>query len=224
MTPDFEVARTVTVSADRLPGWIERFTARHGCLATDVEAEAVVLSAPDGATARLLNRWGQLPPESDLAAIIDHLVRPRVIALLLVRKGANAVGVADGDHLLAHRVSRHYVQSRTKAGGWSQQRYARRRENQARSAYQHAADDAFEVLVPHLGALTCLVAAGDRAGLREVLADARLAGLAALPQHHPVLSVPDARLVVLQDAVTAARSVSVELDATAITLEPPAQG
>lgn len=223
MTPDFEVARTVITSADRLPDWVARFAVRHGDLVCRVEPEAVVLSATDGATARLLNRWGPLATDSPLPAVIEHLNRPRVIALLLVRKGADAVGVAEGDHLLAHRVSRHYVQSRTKAGGWSQQRYARRRENQARSAYQHASDDAFEVLVPHLGEVTCLVTGGDRTGLREVLADPRLAGLAALPQRHPVLAVPDARLTVLQEAVTTARSIQIELDATAITIAPAAE-
>lgn len=216
MTSEFEVARRTSVPADRLPGWVERFATRHGELATKVEPDGLLLRATDGALARLSNPWEPLPAGSDLDAAVEHLVRPRVFAVLLVRKGADAVGVADGDRLLAHRVSRHYVQSRTKAGGWSQQRFARRRENQARSAYQQAADDAFEVIVPHLKQLTALVTGGDKQGLGEVLADPRLAGLSALPRRHPVLPVPDARLSVLSDAVRAARSIPIDLDARAV--------
>ena len=53
------------------------------------------------------------------------------LAVVLVRRGGYAVGVASGDRLTAHKVGTRYVQSRTAAGGWSQQRFARRRANQA---------------------------------------------------------------------------------------------
>ena len=126
------------------------------------------------------------------------------------------MGVADGGELVAHRVSRHYVQGRTRPAA-GQQRYARRRQNQARTAYQQAADDAFEVIVPQLPTLSALVTGGDRQGLAEVLADRRLEALARLPQRHPVLPVPDARLAVLTDAVAAARAIPIELNAEAVT-------
>ena len=210
----FEVAHRTSVPADRLPGWVERFTARHGQLVVQYLPDALLLCAADGALARLINLWEPLPADmADLATAIQHLTAPRTFGLLLVRKGADAVGIAEGDQLVAHRISRHYVQARTKAGGWSQQRYARRRQNQARSAYRQAAEDAFEVVVPHLPGLAALVTGGDRQGLAEVLTDPRLEALARLPRRHPVLPVPDARLTVLADAVRQARSVPIELDA-----------
>lgn len=222
MVSEFEVARRTSVPAERLNGWVQRFTDRHGELAHLVEPDALVLHGADGAQARLLNLWEPLPAGTDLDAAVKHLLAPRVFAVLLVRKNANAVGVTDGDEILAHRVSRHYVQARTKAGGWSQQRYARRRASQARNAWLRAADDAFEVIVPHLGRLSALVTGGDRQALNEVLADPRLAGLAALPRRHPILPVPDARLHVLTDAVASARSIPIDLDALAISI--PEQG
>lgn len=213
---DFELARRVAVPPDRLAGWVRRFIARHGEVVTSCSVDALWLRAADHATAKMVNQWEPLPPATELAAALEHFARPRTIAVLLVRKGADAVAVAHGEELLAHRVSRHYVQARTKAGGWSQQRYARRRQNQAASAYADAAENAVEVILPRLAEVEALITGGDRVGLREVLADRRLAGLLALPQRHPVLPVPDGRLVVLAEAVQTARSVPIELDAQAI--------
>lgn len=216
MSAGFEVARQVSVPPDRLMGWVERFGARHGPLTAQIGPDAIELQAADGAHARLINLWEPMTDIAELGEGLAHLCRARQFALLLVRKGASAVAVADGDELVAHRVSRHYVQGRTKAGGWSQQRYARRRDNQTRNAYQQAADDAFEVLVPRLAEVSALVTGGDRAGLSAVLDDPRLTALAGLPRRHPILAVPDARLVVAQDAARQARAVPIELDAQAI--------
>ena len=160
----FKVAHRTSVPADRLPGWVERFTTRHGQLVVQYLPDALLLRAADGALARLINLWEPLPADvADLATAIQHLTAPRTFGLLLVRKGADAVGIAEGDQLVAHRISRHYVQARTKAGGWSQQRYARRRQNQARSAYRQAAEDAFGVVLPHLPGLAALISAADAA-------------------------------------------------------------
>lgn len=52
--------------------------------------------------------------------------------------------------------------------------------------------------------------------MADVLADPRLSGLARLPHGVPLLAVPDARLNVLAEAVRQARSIPIDLDATAI--------
>ena len=44
------------------------------------------------------------------------------------------------------KVGQRHVQGRTKAGGQSQQRFARRRDNQARAAYEAAAEHAARIL------------------------------------------------------------------------------
>ena len=81
-----------------------------------------------------------------------------------------------GDAPVESKVGQRHVQGRTKAGGQSQQRFARRRDNQARQAYEAAADHAARILggLPR-GSL--VVTGGDHAAVDEVLADPRLSGL-----------------------------------------------
>ena len=116
--------------------------------------------------------------------------------MLLVRRGGYGVGIFSGRKLSASKVGSGYVQGRTKAGGWSQQRFARRRANQAREAYREAADVAARILLPRIGTMEALATGGDKAGIAEVLADPRLEPLRSLVTTR-VLSVPDPRLAVL---------------------------
>jgi hypothetical protein len=103
--------------------------------------------------------------------------------------------------LVDSKVGQRHVQGRTKAGGQSQQRFARRRDNQARQAYEAAAEHAARILGHRL---TALVTGGDHAAVEAVLADPRLAGHPVVP---PWLAVPDPRRGVLEAAVADACSV-----------------
>jgi hypothetical protein len=105
--------------------------------------------------------------------------------------------------VVEHKIGQRHVQGRTKAGGQSQQRFARRRRNQAVAAYEAAADHAARILRPGP-----VVAGGDRTAVAEVLADPRLRGLHVV---EPWLAVPDPRRSVLDGAVVDARSVRVEV-------------
>ncbi len=134
--------------------------------------------------------------------------RDRRAALLLVRRGGYAVGTADGADLDAHKVGTRYVQGRTAAGGWSQQRFARRRAGQAAGLVGAAADAARTAWTrahPQV-----LVVGGDRALVQQVLDDPRLQAVADLPRT-PLLDVRDPRLDVLRDAVRRSRCVRVRL-------------
>jgi hypothetical protein len=176
----------------------------------------VEISAPDGATATLRPPWpASFPPRSQkgsgpLEQLLAEVQRPRTVGLLLVRRGGYAVGVAEGGRLVDSKVGSRYVQGTTKAGGWSQQRYARRRDAQARAAFGAAAETAARILLPPAPDLEGLVTGGDRAAVRSVLDDARLQRLAALPQGR-FLAVPDPRLRVLEDAVRRSRSVAIDV-------------
>ena len=109
------------------------------------------------------------------------------------------------------KVGQRHVQGRTKAGGQSQQRFARRRDNQARQAYEAAAEHAHRILVLESRApVTALVCGGDRAAVDQVLADPRLRRLGEL-RVDPWLAVPDPRRAVLDQAVRDAMSVAVEI-------------
>ena len=132
---------------------------------------------------------------SRIADLLAHVRRPRRVGVLLVRRGGYAAGVFAGRTLTSSKVGSSYVQGGTKAGGWSQQRYARRRANQADAAFAEAADVAARVL--GTADLDAVVLGGDRAAVRSVLADRRLAHLQALVAG-PWLDVKDPKLKVLQ--------------------------
>jgi hypothetical protein len=199
--------RWVPVAPQRLTRWIDGFAQRHGPAVAQVQPYGVLLRAEDGATAEL-----HAPPGATAAADLDGFLaeanRPRRLGLLLARKGAVAVGVADGDELVASKVDRAYVQGRTAAGGWSQQRFARRRDNQAKAALGEATELAVRILLPEAGRLAALVAGGDRRAVDGVLADRRLGPLAALRAER-LLDVPEPRHAVLVEAVAAARAVHI---------------
>src|SRR5438067_9960335 len=105
-------------------------------------------------------------------------MKARRIGLLLARKGGVAVGIAVGDALEVSKVDSRYVQGRTAAGGWSQHRFARRRENQARAAAADGADIAVPLLVPAAPGLAAVVTAGAPRAGDTSLADVRLASVA----------------------------------------------
>jgi len=136
--------------------------------------------------------------------------RERWIGVLLVRRGGYGVGVFEGERLVSSKVGSRHVQGTTKAGGWSQQRYARRRENQAREAFGAAADAAERILLPELDNLVALFRGGDRRAVDTVLSDPRLAGLAPLARD-PFLAVPDPRQRVLEQAGADALVVRIEI-------------
>ena len=200
MTPN-----RVAVPPERLGRWLSNFADRHGEIRYDVSPELVTVVAEDGAEALIDVPFP--PLQGDL---VEHVLMPRQYGVLLVRRGGYGVGVFDGPKLLDSKVGSRHVQGTTKAGGWSQQRFARRRENQAREAFGAAADHAARILVPALPDLVALYCGGDRRAVETVLADKRLAGLADLVRE-PFLGVPDPRQRVLEQAGAGARAVRVEV-------------
>ena len=192
-----------------------RFEARHGALAMTGTASSLALSAADGAGAVVEVPFPPLPTaDPDLASVVEHALLERTVGAVLVRRGGYAVGWFSGARLVGSKVGRTYVQGATKAGGWSQQRYARRRANQTRDAYAEAADVTATLLVPHLGELSAVVGGGDTDGVHAMLADPRLTALRALLQPR-VLPTVDPRLRVLQAFGDRLREVRITLNALA---------
>jgi hypothetical protein len=194
----------VDVAPERLSRWLENFERRHG----PYRAEGLTVVAADGATAELAWPPGAQGVPDDLETLRKAVAEPRRLGLLLARKGAVAVGVADGDKLLTSKVDTHYVQGRTAAGGWSQQRFARRRDNQAKAATADGAGIVARVLLPEVRSLAALVAGGDRTAVDAILATPALAPLAALRADR-LLDVPEPRHAVLVAAIARARAVRI---------------
>jgi hypothetical protein len=199
-------AREVLVVPARVERWMENFATRHGAFSLAVEDGALTGAADDGATFVARPPFGSSydgPP--DVVAFQQSLERPAHWGILLVRKGGFAVARLAGDTIEESKVGQRHVQGRTKAGGQSQQRFSRRRDNQARAAYEAAAGHAHRILT---GPLTALVCGGDRTAVEQVLEDPQLRRWGRL-RVEPWLAVPDPRRSVLDQAVLDAGSVAV---------------
>jgi hypothetical protein len=206
--PGVTAPRVVPVAADRLLRWIDGFADRHGPYEPSVSPELVRLTARDGAQAAITVPFPPLDGRR-IADLLVHVRRTRRVGVLLVRRGGYAAGVFSGSKLEASKVGSSYVQGGTKAGGWSQQRFARRRANQASAAFAEAADVAARILADaRLDALCC---GGDRPAVRSVLADRRLAHLDDLVTP-PWLHVKDPKLRVL--AATPEQFLAVRITVT----------
>ena len=179
--------RRLGVAPERLGRWRDGVAERHGAF-TEVRAdgETLTVTCADGTTVAMRAPFGWDPGPPLLASFTAEAGRARRVAVLLVRRGRWAVGVFDGAGLVVSKVDSRLVQGRTAAGGWSQQRFARRRDNQTAAVVASAADTAARVLLPHVEGLVALVPGGDRGLVDDVLADPRLRALAALPRTAPV--------------------------------------
>lgn len=204
--------RWVSVDPERLEHWLEGFAGRHGAVTWTAGATSVDVRAADGARAGCEVPFPPLAPDPGAAygGLLDHALAERRVGVLLVRLGGFAAGVVEGTRLVASRVGSRPVHGRAAAGGWSQHRFARRREGQARTALEAAAEAAVAVLLPALGGLDAVVAGGDRRAVDAVLADPRLAVLRPLLSPR-LLDVPDPRRRVLDDAPRRLRAVSIRV-------------
>ena len=194
----------VLVPPARWERWVANFVASHGEAPLVVSDGALRAEAADGShfAARLPFAASYDGP-AEPGAFASAAVPPAQWGVLLVRKGGFAVARLRGSELVEHKIGQRHVQGRTKAGGQSQQRFARRRDNQARQAYDAAADHAARILAPGV-----VVTGGDRGAVEAVLADPRLQSLTVV---EPWLAVPDPRRAVLDRAVLDAQALGVDV-------------
>src|SRR5215471_12974448 len=176
--------RWVEVAPDRIVRWVGSFTDRHGPVTAEPSRTVLVLRGADGAVAEChppfppMTAPATWPSSPTLLAglIAEHAAADRTVGVLLVRLGGFAAGVFAGSppRLVSSRTGSRLVHGRSAAGGQSQQRFARRRENQASSAIAAAADTAVRVLGPYTERLDALVLGGDRRAVTAAGADPRL--------------------------------------------------
>ncbi|WP_104118883.1 acVLRF1 family peptidyl-tRNA hydrolase [Arthrobacter sp. B1805] len=212
--------RSVLVEAQRLDGWLARFADRNGSYTVHPAANrtdgSLTVVAENGCRALLAPPLPQPRPPAtsgaeaaaaDLVAGLTSAIDvTAAVGLLLIRRGGYSVGVARAGQILSSKTGTRYVQGKTAAGGWSQQRFARRRANQADALVEETAARAaalYDVDRP-----SCLQLGGDRALASAALGERILAPYAALPQV-PFLTVPDPRFAVLKEAARTALSVRI---------------
>ncbi|GAA5149449.1 acVLRF1 family peptidyl-tRNA hydrolase [Nocardioides marinquilinus] len=196
----------VLVPLARWERWVENFERSHGATTYEVADGALRGRADDGSDVEASLPFGAAyDGPADPAALGAALARPDDWGVLLARKGGFAVARLAGERVVDSKVGQRHVQGRTKAGGQSQQRFARRRDNQARQAYEAAAGHAARILDGLRGPL---VVGGDHTAIEEVLADPRLREARTV---EPWLPVPDPRRAVLEAAVADAGSLRVSV-------------
>lgn len=211
--------RSVLVEARRLDGWVTRFVERNGPTSVHPADPAqppgdagVTLSADNGCSAVLvppLPAGGpDTPPDlAGLRALLLAGVGPEtMVGMLLIRRGGYSVGVARNGAVLTSKTGTRYVQGRTAAGGWSQQRFARRRANQADALVEETAARAAALW--RAQAPSCVQLGGDRTLAAAALAEPVLAAFAHLPQV-PFRTVTDPRFTVLKEVAASALSVRI---------------
>lgn len=102
--------------------------------------------------------------------LLAALDEDHTVAALLVRLGGYAVGVFEGERLVASKVGSRFVKGRHRAGGSSANRFRRRREEQERELVEEAAAEAARVLAPWRGKVERAALGGNRDAARRVLA------------------------------------------------------
>ena len=130
--------------------------------------------------------------------LLDALAASPRVAAVLVRMGGYAVGVFEGEQLVASKVGTRFVKGRHKKGGSSSNRFRRRRGEQERELVDAAAAEAARVLGPWQHRVDRVALGGDRSAVERVL-DARpeLAWLRPLALER-FFDVPEPRLRVLE--------------------------
>ena len=101
--------------------------------------------------------------------LLEEIAEDHVAGAVLVRLGGYAVGVFDGERLVASKVGQRLVHGRHRAGGSSANRFRRRREEQARALLDAAADVTARVLEPYRGRLEAVAFGGDRTAVRRMI-------------------------------------------------------
>lgn len=207
----------VEVVGRRLAGWFDRFAEQHGgAVSTDIEPDRVELHTVDGSRAAVAVPFGVLPepygnqPGLAVGTLVEHVRKPRRVGLVLVRLGGHSVGVTYDGIVEQSSTGRNLVHGRNKAGGWSQKRFARRREGQTKRALDAAADTAARVLLPVRDQLDAVVLGGDKQALDALCSDPRLAELLTNAESR-VLDVPEPRRAVLDAAADRVSAVEVEI-------------
>jgi len=133
-----------------------------------------------------------------LRLLLDSVFK---IGLVLVHLGSYAVGFCRGDKLVSSKVGTGLIHGRHKKGGSSQQRFQRRRQNQAEEFLDRVCSHAAEHLEPQARELDYIVYGGPRQTVLQL--KKRCPFLQSLEERElPLLEVPALRQAVLEKTVS----------------------
>jgi Actinobacteria/chloroflexi VLRF1 release factor len=184
-----ENVRKRLASLDGEPG---RTAYADGAVRIEAAGEVIAVRPPFGLPHAAEYEVVRLEP------LFEALAADHVVAALLVRLGGYAVGVFEGERLVASKVGSRFVKGRHKKGGSSSGRFRRRREEQSRALIEEAAEVAAGVLEPWRDRVEFAALGGDRAAVDRVLAGSPELGWLAERTLPRFFSVPDPRQAVLE--------------------------
>lgn len=124
------------------------------------------------------------------------------IALILVRLGAYAIGVCNGENLVSSKVGTGLVHGRHKKGGSSQQRFARHRDKQIEYFLSRVCSHAREHFEPHQKALDYIIYGGARTTIQLLQKQCAFLSQLDKPALPPLLDIPEPRQAVLETAIS----------------------
>ena len=96
------------------------------------------------------------------SGLADLFSKDLVVGIVLLRLSHYAVGVLQGDRLVASKSGSRYVKSRHRAGGSSQRRFERSRERLVRELFDATCRVARDVFAPFQGTIEYLLMGGER--------------------------------------------------------------
>ncbi|PRZ43562.1 hypothetical protein CLV47_102250 [Antricoccus suffuscus] len=211
---------SVEVPFGRLAGWLRRFVTRNGDIVSLEYAEHTLIATTSrGGSAQVTGAWDALAvadpgPGHGIEDIVTACAPPHHAAVILVRRGGFSLGLVDMDgaelDVRASKTGSTYVQGRTAAGGQSQQRFARRRANQADKLVK-SAETAAQRVFSDVGPLDLLITGGDRPLIDDLLGRPALSWSRSV-EHTAHVPVPTPKRRILDDAVTAATSLRIQVD------------
>ena len=107
--------------------------------------------------------------------LVDLLSADLLIGVILLRLGRYAVGVLQGEALVASKVGSRHVKARHRAGGSSQRRFERSRERLIRELFDKACEVAGDILGPYRDRIDYLLLGGERHTLHRFVKRCSLA-------------------------------------------------
>lgn len=145
----------------------------------------------------------------DVEPMRSLLQREPMVALMLLRLGAYAVGVFQGEKLLSSKVGTGLVHSRHRQGGSSAHRFERHREKQIESFFTRVCTHVQERLEPYLRQLDYVIYGGERHTLLSFRKQCQFLQQLDERTLGPLLNVREPRQATLEAAISQAWSSEV---------------
>lgn len=197
--------RKTYIHPNKLDSWVNNFHKKHENLVCEFSENKVEWHNEKGIQARLTVPYIKQLETANISTICEDLSKNRTVAIVFLRRSGYAIGKAEMGKLVTSKVGSKYVQGQTAAGGWSQKRFARRRETQTNNLLESAKKTTQTLLCSPANSkqsfkeLDGIVLGGDKNLLAKLLQNSTLLFLTKLPQF-PNLEVEAPRLKVLEKA------------------------